>query len=192
MSRAMPSQKRRRLAALEAQEASSPVVQASRPARSPGINPDRLKVMQDLMPFFEKSLTVRFDRGFRFSWDSFDRSRRELLWRQRRGSHYPMSYRPLPFGGTGVLIISQLIRWVRELPVAPLACWHGWCSETIGFAKAALPIVIQAGWPEEVPCIFCGKQLGRGRWDWFDYRDGLAGPGCHHSQGPNTCTRDRP
>lgn len=101
-----------------------------------------------------------------------------------RGSDYPSVSRKLPFGGTCTVATMELTRWVRGLPVRPLGMWRYFCSQTVGMTGKALELAIAAGWPEQVPCVFCGRLLGKDvGYDHYD-RDGHpVGPGCWHTDG---------
>lgn len=102
-----------------------------------------------------------------------------------KGCDYPRGSYKLPFGGTGCVIVSHLIRWIRREPVMGMRCWRYWFSETVGCNKAALPLVLEMGWPTDSECVMCHRAItSADSIDWFNWNGAginMVGPGCHHS-----------
>jgi hypothetical protein len=120
-----------------------------------------------------------------FAWTDFRKKVCRLLWVPvRRGSDYPSISNRVPFGGTCTVATMELYRWVRGGRVRPLGMWRYFCSKPVGMTPKALEAATAAGWPVQVPCVFCGRLLGDGvGYDHYD-RDGYpVGPGCWYSEG---------
>lgn len=151
------------------------------------IDPDRLATANYVLDVITPGCRLEYARGFFLCWqETWGEGRtRRLRWvPQSRGSDYPSISKRVPFGGTCCCAVMELTRWCRGLPVRPRETWEYWCGRSVGMTPLALQIVTAAGWPETVPCVFCGRPLGRGvEWDHFD-RDGWpVGPGCYRTGG---------
>lgn len=125
-----------------------------------------------LMSGTKAVLSVEVGRGVVVSWGN--RSKR---WVCRPGQDfYPTWSRSAPWGGTQSTAISQLVRWIRGLPVLPMATWEYWSSEKVKLCKPeALAILRSAGYPEEAVCVLCGKKPAG--LDWW-HLDNVSGPCC--------------
>jgi hypothetical protein len=119
-----------------------------------------------------------------FAWQvAGEKEKRIKRWVPRtRGSDYP-SIRT-PFGGTCTRATMELYRWIRGGRIRPLGYWRFTCSKPVGMNPKAAELAASFGWPEQVPCVFCGRLLGNGvRYDHYDRKDHDAGPGCWYGQG---------
>lgn len=103
-------------------------------------------------------------------------------WQCRGQDFYPVWNRLWPGGGTSVTALSQLVRWVRGLPVLPLSSWRWWASDTVQLLDiAAVESLAAAGYPERARCVLCGEEIV-GRLDWWSL-DGVSGPCCGWTTG---------
>lgn len=136
---------------------------------------------------------VRKPGGWYVRWAKSNGNVIERRWTTRAGSHYPPWYRHWGHGGTCVLALSQLVRWVRDLPVLPLSSWHHWCSGRVYLARDSGAQVCSslgdAGWPHHVPCVLCGRELERAV-DWWDL-NGVSGACCGMSDEAGCCQTQR-
>jgi hypothetical protein len=94
---------------------------------------------------------------------------------------YPVWNRHWGHGGTASTALAQLVRWVRGLPVLPISTWRYWAGEKCellshGDSGKAIESLIEAGYPEKVSCVLCGKELSS--FDWWSL-DGVSGPCCY-------------
>lgn len=142
------------------------------------IDTARLATAQAMLKAIAPHVSMEWDRGFWFSWESLGKPVR-LKWRaQSQGSDYPVWYNRRPFGGTCCRAVTQLMHWVRGKPVVPLRVWRYWCGKEVGMNAEAVWLATAAGWPEDVPCVFCRKTITPAdRFDWYDCF-GRDGPGC--------------
>lgn len=151
---------------------------------TPRFSPERFAESQRLLAIVSPGVTMTYDRGFWFNWPSGYRYVCKKWVSISQGSHYPKWNRDTFGGGTTMLITSQLIRWAQQLPTCTLRSWKHWCGESVGLNPNALALAIEIGWPEEVPCVMCGRMIGTG--DWFDWRGAginCHGLGCWHDKG---------
>lgn len=123
---------------------------------------------------------VRKCGGWFVEWSRSNEEQLSRRWSVRSGSHYPPWYRHWGHGGTCALALYQLVRWVKGLPVVPLSTWRYWGGKNVYLAREygerVNSILADAGWPETVPCVLCGRDL-RTAEDWWDL-DGVVGPCC--------------
>jgi hypothetical protein len=129
-----------------------------------------------LQSFAPTSIIERHHNGYYVRWTD---SRGEFLrrWQCRGQDFYPIWYRTWGHGGTASTALSQLIRWLRELPVLPMASWRYWASERVALVTAeACEALSRAAYPEQACCVLCGGVI-TGSMDWWNL-DGVSGP-CH-------------
>ncbi len=140
--------------------------------------PERLAAANEILAAYSpgSSLAVGTN-GMYFCWlDYKDRPQRQRWVPRTRGSDWP-SIRHLPFGGTHTNATMELYRWVRGTPVRPISMWRS-------FSPIVRELVAKHGWPETVPCVFCGRQVGNGiGWDHYHRKGYLVGPGCWYTEG---------
>lgn len=103
-------------------------------------------------------------------------------WQCRWNDFYPVWNHHYPGGGTSVTALSQLIRWLQEKPVLPIASWRYWASETCKLLPLeAVDELSAAGYPEQVDCVLCHQPIIGGL-DWWSL-DGVTGPCCGWTSG---------
>lgn len=98
-------------------------------------------------------------------------------WLTRGQDFYPLWRQSWPGGGTAQTALSQLVRWVRDLPVLPISTWRHWASERCKLLPPeAVEKLLADGYPPDTPCVLCGQPI-RGSLDWW-HRDKISGPCC--------------
>lgn len=137
--------------------------------------------------------TTRIERrkgGWYVTWIGWRDKPMSRRWVTRGQSFYPMWSRHWGHGGTCTTALSQLVRWCAGRPVLPMSTWRHWTSVTVSMGGTRGPEIIQilyeAGYPESVDCVLCGKEIVGGL-DWWCL-DGVSGPCC----GWTTGCRQRP
>lgn len=150
------------------------------------IDPKRLEQANAILATYSRGSRLEYAKGLYFCWSDHNGKPRRLKWvPQSRGSDYPSISYKVPFGGTCTVATMELTRWVRGLPVRPLGMWVCFCSKTVGMSGKALELAKQFGWPEQVPCVMCGRLVGGGvRYDHYDHdKIKHPGPGCWWGEG---------
>lgn len=149
------------------------------------IDPARLAAANAILAAAEPGCRIEYARGFHLCWtDSRGVNQKWHWFPQSAGSDFPRIYKRVPFGGTGCVIVSELVRWVRGSPVRPLRVWRYWCGPLVGIEPHAAELAEAAGWPEDVPCVMCGKTIKpTERFDWYSSRGHKPGPGCWYGDG---------
>lgn len=141
------------------------------------IDPQRLAVAQAAVAAIQSGVSLTWQSGFWFQWTARGKTVRRKWVAMSRGSDFPVWSDKAPWGGTCCHVFTQLMRWVRGEAVVPLRCWRYWVE--IGVSPQALELVAAAGWPEVVPCVFCGRLIQPAeRFDDFNF-EGHTGPGCN-------------
>jgi len=137
----------------------------------------RLQVANQVLASFSASWIERRSGGWYVAWrDSIGRLRSKR-WQTSGQDFYPTWHRLWPGGGTACTAMSQLIRWLRDQPVLPLASWKGWSNPRIGLLPGNVVETLRRnGYPESVPCVLCGEPMTRGI-DWW-HSGGISGPCC--------------
>lgn len=139
----------------------------------------------------------------RWQWKNFKTGEQELTsrqWHSMTGSDfYPTWGDEWSYGGTATVALSQLVRWVRGLPVLPVnPTWKYWASGQCGLIRHnekgelreyasgkerherepwdvndwVLNLLLSAGYPEVASCVLCGQQIvdnGDGRYRGIDW-----------------------
>jgi hypothetical protein len=142
------------------------------------MNAERLIQANEILAAFSPGSCLEFgDNGMYFRWIDYKGKSNRQRWVPRiRGSDWP-SIRHLPFGGTHTNATMELYRWVRGEHVRPISMWKS-------FSPVVRDLAAKHGWPETVPCVFCGRQVGNGiGWDHFDRKGWPVGPGCWYDAG---------
>jgi hypothetical protein len=131
---------------------------------------------------FSNSRIERRRTGWYVVWNVGDQERAKR-WQCKGGQDfYPVWHKQWPGGGTASTALSQLVRWLRGLPVVPLATWRYWAEESCRLLPAeAADWLLEAGYPEYAYCVLCTRQL-TGAFDWW-HRDGVSGPCCGWTTG---------
>lgn len=91
------------------------------------------------------------------------------------GSDFPKGFNNMPFGSTRARAVTELIRWIKGDNVRPLDYWQE--TVKVGFSPKVVDVAKEIGWPETVPCVNCGRQVGKGT-GWDHYDNDVVGPGC--------------
>lgn len=148
------------------------------------IVPTRLEQANSILAFVHKGMRFEAGRnGLVLCWTNYKGEPCRKRWVPlSRGSDYP-SIRGLPFGRTRTQAVMELSRWARGIPVRPVGMWRRYAA--VGGSPTCLDVARVAGWPERVPCVFCGRLLGNGvAYDLYD-NDELKhpGPGCWYGEG---------
>lgn len=146
---------------------------------------DRLAIANAALQCFvpDTRMEIRSGRVF-IVWTDYLGKTTSRMWMCRGGDFYPVWSHKWAHGGTCTTALSQLVRFVRGLPVLPLSTWAYWCGEQVGLAAwrgkdkqtELLAILKAGGYPQQATCIMCGKSP-IGRFDWYR-RGNKSGPGC--------------
>ena len=131
---------------------------------------------------FARTVTINREiDGVHVSWEQRGK-RIDRRWQARGGQDfYPTWSRIYPGGGTSTTALSQLVRWVRGLPVLPISTWRYWSSETCKLLpRDAVDRLEADGYPADTPCVLCGGKI----WaiDWW-HLGGVSGPCCSFRTG---------
>lgn len=104
-------------------------------------------------------------------------------WQTRGQDFYPTWHRKWPGGGTSMIALSQMVRWVQGKNVLPLSTWEYWCGERVKLFQdtQVLEILREAHYPEVVNCCLCGEPV-RSVFDWWSL-GGDQGPCCTRNYG---------
>lgn len=136
------------------------------------------RVLQSFAPTSE----IFFKRGS--AYVRF-RSRDDIVekrWQCRGQDFYPTWHKEWPGGGTASTALSQLVRWLQDKPVLPLASWEYWATEKIKLLPlSAVEELRIGGYPEHAHCVLCGMRLDHGL-DWWSLNN-VTGPCCHWTNG---------
>ena len=126
------------------------------------------------------ALDVKRGRVY-LSWTSHRGELRRYRWDAPEGSHYPTWCNRFPHGGTITTAFNVLIRGLQSKPSVPLSWWRKRLNSPVLLATLAA-----ADWPEEVPCVLCGKSIATcGDW-WTIGEKGTRG----HKSGPSCSMHD--
>lgn len=136
------------------------------------------KVLRSFAPTSE----IFFKRGSVYVRFTTHRGTVEKRWQCRGQDFYPTWYKEWARGGTASTALSQLVRWLQEKPVLPLASWEYWAGDKIRLLPpAAVEELRIGGYPEHAHCVLCGIRLDHGL-DWWSL-NGVTGPCCHWTTG---------
>lgn len=98
-------------------------------------------------------------------------------WQCRENDFYPTWSNKWGHGGTACTALSQLIRWIRNLPVLDIRSWRYWSSEKMRLVDpVAIPILENAGYPKVAKCVLCDQPI-EGGIDWWHLKK-VSGPCC--------------
>lgn len=149
-------------------------------------DPKKLEQANAILVTFAPSCRLEYAHGLYLAWTDFRGEKKRLRWvPNNRGSDFPTINHKVPFGGTCCCATMELTRWVRGLPVRPLGMWRYFCGKGVGLPPKALELAIEFGWPEQVPCVMCGRFVGNGvDYDHYDHATlKQPGPGCWYTEG---------
>jgi len=103
-------------------------------------------------------------------------------WQCRGNDFYPVWNRVYPHGGTSVTSLSQLVRWVQDKPVLPVATWRYWANPKMNLlSNSVVDKLEEAGYPTVAKCVLCEIEITR-TLDWWSL-NGVSGPCCYYTQG---------
>lgn len=103
-------------------------------------------------------------------------------WQCRGQDFYPVWHRQWGHGGTASTALSQLVRWILDKPVLPTSTWRYWASDACKLlSMSSVSILVDAGYPDVVRCVLCGRELLSGL-DWWRL-DKVSGPCCPYHSG---------
>ena len=121
--------------------------------------------------------------GWYVCWENRYQGKVERRWQCRiRQDFYPVWSDKWPHGGTACTALSQLIRWLKGMPVLPISSWRYWESETVALCKpGTAAALLEAGYPEHADCVLCGEPIN-GKLDWW-HLNGVSGPCCGWTTG---------
>ena len=133
----------------------------------------KLKVANFVLESFATARIERRKTGWYVCWG--DKSKR---WSVRHGQDFfPPWSRQFPGGGTAITALSQLIRWLKDMPVLPISTWRYWAGDKVKLLPLSTVDIFEAsGYPREAKCVLCGTVLF-GALDWWSL-DGVSGPCC--------------
>lgn len=150
------------------------------------VDMERFEIVKRVVETMQPGVTVTYDRGFWFHWTSrYSQKSYRHKWIPQKGNQYPANH-VFPWGGTMCLLITQMIRWAKHMPVVPLSVIDHWFGPKVQLGDTqAFELICFAGWPESVNCVMCGRPLTDRR-DWYDWSGigvNCSGLGCHSSVG---------
>jgi hypothetical protein len=96
----------------------------------------RLEHAQRILAAFAPHVRLWQDRGYWFGWE-VNGVRTCRRWQTRGGSDYPVWYSSRPFGGTGCVACSALVKWLRGESLH-LPFWEYVCRPEVGFPPETL------------------------------------------------------
>jgi len=138
----------------------------------------RLEVANKVLAMFASDTRIESrQKGWAVTWTSEIGSRISKQWACRGNDFYPVWNHKWARGGTASIALSQLVRWLRRLPVLPLASWRHWASDKCGLVDPkAVELLRAGGYPEQVNCVLCHQPI-TGPLDWWHLND-VSGPCC--------------
>lgn len=148
----------------------------------------QLKIANQILELFEPNTRIeRRPGGFFVVWQTYQG---EKITRRfstfSGGSFYPVWHRKWGHGGTCCVALTQLVRWLQGKSVLPLSTWQYWCGDSVQLIKGdkahfALNLLSEAGYPNQVVCVFCGQVPIQ--WDWYYIKGQMEGCGCYCGTG---------
>lgn len=152
---------------------------------------DRVDVANEVLKSFAPDTSIRLDaHGYLIvCWTRHNGEKFERRWMTRGQSYYPPWHRHWGHGGTATVALAQLCRWIKDRPVLPLTTWRYWGRDGVALLRqqgdngeAAIEALRAAGYPEVVPCVLCGVELGDSGYDWWSLGK-VSGPCCSMRDG---------
>jgi hypothetical protein len=102
-------------------------------------------------------------------------------WDARGANEFPTWDRRAGWGGTNTRLFNQLVRRLLGKPTHPRFTM-AWLAKSAGHGRADqfAAALAATDWPEEVPCVLCGKptRATRGWWAAGTTRKPACGPAC--------------
>jgi hypothetical protein len=96
----------------------------------------RLEHAQRILAAFAPHVRLWQNRGYWFGWHVGGKVV-QRRWQARDGSDYPVWYSVRPFGGTGCVACSNLVRYLRTGEL-DLSFWHYVVRPEVGFPPETL------------------------------------------------------
>ena len=123
-----------------------------------------LQQCQAVADALRPGITLDVARGrVHLSWANYRGESHRYRWDAPEGSHFPTWSNKFPPDGTLTTAFDLLIRRFQGKPSVPLGTWRYLIDGPAKLASvrgtAVITALVAAGWPEEVPCILCGKTL---------------------------------
>ena len=142
---------------------------------------DRIDIANFVLKCFAPETTLRIESGYVLVAWTDSRGKHEKRWMTRGQDFYPGWHNNWGHGGTASTALSQLVRWVKCLPVLPLSTWQYWSGDRVqllrqGNAEMAIQTLMGAGYPQKAECVLCGDTITGGM-DWWSL-NGVTGPCC--------------
>lgn len=146
------------------------------------VDPLKLAAARRVVRLMTPHVELTTGGGYWFSWAEAGRPVR-LRWAVRGSGDYPVWYSRRPAGGTWCQAAGQLVRWLSGRPHLPLRVWRHWEGPVVKIGDGVAAELAAAGWPEDVPCVKCGRPITpRDEFDWYSHQP-HPGPGCKPSCG---------
>lgn len=77
-------------------------------------HPEKVEHAKKILRSFAPHVSLTVERGrYFFHWKDFAGKPVRRQWMTRGGSDYPVWYNMRPFGGTGCVALSALVKWLR-------------------------------------------------------------------------------
>lgn len=146
----------------------------------------RVEVANQVLQFFAPDTHLTVVRGRVFvHWERHGGEKIRRQWMTRGNDFYPVWHHKWAHGGTCCTALSQLVRWIQERPVLPIATWQYWAGKTVFLGREQGPrmaeVLTEHGYPQVANCVLC-KQPITGSLDWWNL-DGVSGPCCSWTNG---------
>jgi len=143
-----------------------------------GNSTSKIKEANTVLGSFSPAQIERRKGGWYVTWATVQKGTVSKRWSVRSGNDFfPPWSRKYPGGGTSITALSQLIRWLKGMPVLPITSWEYWASEQIKLLpKSSVEFLSVSGYPKSTPCVLCGIDLA-GPLDWWSLA-GVSGPCC--------------
>lgn len=142
----------------------------------------RLKVANQVLSTLG-NYELSFDRGFYLSWINWRGNKITKRWSSSVNFHPPF-HKQIELGGTGIIAITQLVRYCQGKTVLPITTWKYWGSDHVKLWKSddqkefAITSLQSSDYPSNPTCVFCGADLTGDKWDWYYLPK--EGVGCLH------------
>jgi hypothetical protein len=139
---------------------------------------EKLKAVNKILDIMgTRTVVSRENGGWYCTWQNWKDKTVKKRYSARDG--WPVWGDQWGHGGTCQSALTQLMRWLQGKTVHPLRVWRHWVGLNVQLGTPEIiEILLTAGYPENPPCVLCGKPL-MGSHDWFNTESG-EGPGHWH------------
>lgn len=144
----------------------------------------RVETANRVLATFAKETHIEIHRGGIYvCWSTHRGEKYSRRWMTRGQDFYPVWHRSWGHGGTASTALAQLVRWIRNQPVLPIATWRYWAGDKCRLIRDgdAAGILLAGGYPEHAHCVLCGLRLD-GAFDWWSL-DKVSGLCCGWNNG---------